>query len=204
MDFYLHVTKLMKKLPIKMSFLIASFLLGLVACASSEEDLTDNAESEGTQSVCTSAAVSLTSLCSANPALHRAWRVRNGNTASVNVSWKVYGTGQTGTYEARTDDSFFLTSTIGGPNTVVLTYADPCTGQVQSTVKASGGAACLLGTQSLYSACSAGSSCQSGLCYSYGQAGSLCSQYCRNDADCPAPSSGCNNRGVCKRPGGAT
>jgi hypothetical protein len=41
--------------------------------------------------------------------------------------------------------------------------------------------------------------CQSGLCFEYGEKGPHCTVPCPAAPDtCPAPSSGCNNKGVCK------
>lgn len=37
-------------------------------------------------------------------------------------------------------------------------------------------------------------------CFEYGEGGTFCSHTCTVDADCPAPSRGCNNKGICKRP----
>lgn len=48
--------------------------------------------------------------------------------------------------------------------------------------------------------CATNDQCASGLCFAYGQGYSLCSKPCSVDADCPAPSSGCNGKKVCKGP----
>lgn len=52
--------------------------------------------------------------------------------------------------------------------------------------------------------CTQTSECASGLCYRYNMAtvGMRCTKTCSGDGDCPAPSAGCNNMGVCKHPGG--
>ncbi len=52
------------------------------------------------------------------------------------------------------------------------------------------------------SSCTTNDDCESGLCYSFNQGGPLCDHSCTVDADCEAPSIGCNKMGVCKRPGG--
>lgn len=44
--------------------------------------------------------------------------------------------------------------------------------------------------------------CETGLCYAFNQGGPLCTHSCTVDTDCEAPSQGCNNMGVCKRPNG--
>jgi hypothetical protein len=52
--------------------------------------------------------------------------------------------------------------------------------------------------------CTQTSECASGLCYRYNMAtvGMRCTKTCSGDVDCPAPSAGCNNMGVCKHSGG--
>lgn len=52
----------------------------------------------------------------------------------------------------------------------------------------------------LFEVCTASSDCASDLCYAYGEGGMLCTQMCTTDADCPAPSPGCNMMGICRRP----
>lgn len=39
-------------------------------------------------------------------------------------------------------------------------------------------------------------------CFGFNQGGPHCTKECDVDADCEAPSTGCNGMGVCKRPGG--
>jgi len=85
----------------------------------------------------------LTSLCSNDPAAQRRWRVRNPNSSGVDVSWEVYGTSQAGTLVAPPGDSEFLTETVAGANTTVIRWTDH-NGIARSTVKASGGAQCVL------------------------------------------------------------
>lgn len=57
-----------------------------------------------------------------------------------------------------------------------------------------------MGTLELYSTCTESTECDSCLCYTYNQGAMICSKACELDTDCPAPSTGCNNMGVCKRP----
>lgn len=52
----------------------------------------------------------------------------------------------------------------------------------------------------LFAACADAAQCESGVCFAYGDGRSLCSKTCTGAADCPAPSSGCNGKGVCKPP----
>jgi hypothetical protein len=50
--------------------------------------------------------------------------------------------------------------------------------------------------------CTSDAECETGLCYTFSAKGSFCSMVCRTAADCPAPSTGCNNQTprVCKVP----
>ena len=50
----------------------------------------------------------------------------------------------------------------------------------------------------LLSPCSSDSDCASNLCFAFNAYGPHCSIRCAKDADCPAPSPGCSNKGVCK------
>ncbi|WKN42932.1 T9SS type A sorting domain-containing protein [Tunicatimonas pelagia] len=84
----------------------------------------------------------LTSMCSDNPRQQRRWRVRNPNEEDVIYSYVVYGTQQREeNLIAPSGDSFFFTTTVGGPNTTKIFWEDE-NGVEQSTVKASGGASC--------------------------------------------------------------
>jgi hypothetical protein len=49
-------------------------------------------------------------------------------------------------------------------------------------------------------ACMMNEECETGLCHAFNMKGQRCSQACGVDADCPPPSPGCNNMGVCKAP----
>lgn len=42
--------------------------------------------------------------------------------------------------------------------------------------------------------------CESGMCHVYNAKGPKCTLPCTSAADCPPPSPGCNNMGVCKAP----
>jgi hypothetical protein len=44
--------------------------------------------------------------------------------------------------------------------------------------------------------------CETGLCYNFNMKGPHCTHACEVDADCEAPSPGCNGMGVCKAPDG--
>jgi hypothetical protein len=48
--------------------------------------------------------------------------------------------------------------------------------------------------------CTTSAQCESMLCFQYNTGASLCSKKCTTDNDCPAPSPGCNNMGICKKP----
>lgn len=52
----------------------------------------------------------------------------------------------------------------------------------------------------LFAPCTDAAQCESGLCFEYGDARSLCTTSCSGPTDCPAPSTGCNGKGVCKPP----
>lgn len=48
--------------------------------------------------------------------------------------------------------------------------------------------------------CKKDEDCASGQCHTYNAKGQKCTISCQTDSDCPAPSPGCNNMGVCKAP----
>ncbi len=50
------------------------------------------------------------------------------------------------------------------------------------------------------STCTTDDECESGQCHLFTQSGSFCTKDCKTTADCPPPSAGCNNRGICKAP----
>lgn len=84
-------------------------------------------------------ALQLTSMCSDDPALTRAWRVRNPNAFDVDFTWKLYGTSIDGAGVAPASaDYFFETPTQPGPNTLIIFVAG-----IQQAVKASGGQQCV-------------------------------------------------------------
>ncbi len=59
-----------------------------------------------------------------------------------------------------------------------------------------GGAALL----PLMAPCNDDGQCETGLCYPFNAKGPHCTKPCDGDGDCPAPSPGCNNMGICKAP----
>jgi hypothetical protein len=84
------------------------------------------------------AKLKLTSMCSADPALTRRWRVRNSNTFPLPFTWEIYGNGQAGSGVAVAGgDVFFESNTVNGANTLRLFVG----GRIQE-VKASGAARC--------------------------------------------------------------
>jgi hypothetical protein len=52
----------------------------------------------------------------------------------------------------------------------------------------------------LYSPCTTDGECDSGFCFLYNNGNRRCTKTCVTSAECPAPSSGCNAKGVCKDP----
>ena len=83
-------------------------------------------------------ALQLTSMCSNDPALTRAWRVRNPNAFDINFTWKLYGTPIDGVATAPASaDYFFETPTQPGANTLIIFVNG-----LQQAVKASGGQRC--------------------------------------------------------------
>ena len=48
--------------------------------------------------------------------------------------------------------------------------------------------------------CLTNEECETGLCHPFNAKGPRCSQPCKEPTDCPPPSTGCNNQGVCKAP----
>ncbi|MFO0676618.1 MAG: hypothetical protein U0169_08795 [Polyangiaceae bacterium] len=50
------------------------------------------------------------------------------------------------------------------------------------------------------SPCETNEQCDTGLCFLFNAKGPHCSKACTNAAECPAPSTGCNNMGTCKAP----
>lgn len=52
----------------------------------------------------------------------------------------------------------------------------------------------------LIAACDNDAQCASGLCFLFNAKGPKCTLRCSVDSDCPPPTAGCNNMGVCKAP----
>lgn len=48
--------------------------------------------------------------------------------------------------------------------------------------------------------CDSDAECTTGLCFSFNMKGKRCSRRCTSASECPPPSAGCNNQGVCKAP----
>lgn len=48
--------------------------------------------------------------------------------------------------------------------------------------------------------CADDADCESGICHVFNAKGPKCTLACQSAADCPPPSPGCNNMGVCKAP----
>lgn len=48
--------------------------------------------------------------------------------------------------------------------------------------------------------CDEDEQCETGLCHPFNAKGPHCSQPCSDPSDCPPPSPGCNNMGICKVP----
>ncbi len=51
---------------------------------------------------------------------------------------------------------------------------------------------------SFLAACKSNADCDSGFCGDFPSKGPHCTTSCKADADCPAPSTGCNPKGQCK------
>ena len=83
-----------------------------------------------------------------------------------------------------------------------------CTGAVVPTVAASSGAGGAGGEGGEGGAallpfmadCELDAECETGLCHVFAAKGPKCSKACATAADCPPPSPGCNNMGICKAP----
>ncbi len=50
------------------------------------------------------------------------------------------------------------------------------------------------------SVCDADAQCDTGLCYLFAAKGQRCTRHCTQPTECPPPSTGCNNMGLCKAP----
>ena len=87
--------------------------------------------------------LSLTSVCSNDPAVERRWQITNPNTFEVPVTWQVLETNQTADLVVPSGDSYFFTQAVLGENIVVIVWADEF-GVAQSDV-ATGGVECLRG-----------------------------------------------------------
>ncbi|HWL84564.1 MAG TPA: hypothetical protein VNO21_02110 [Polyangiaceae bacterium] len=56
------------------------------------------------------------------------------------------------------------------------------------------------GKLALMQPCDRDDQCETGLCFPFNAKGPHCSKRCKSDTDCPSPSTGCSNMGVCKAP----
>ena len=68
------------------------------------------------------------------------------------------------------------------------------------TPGADAGADASTGAAGYLEACTVDSDCQSGFCGSFPSRGDKCTLHCASDADCPAPSPGCNPKLMCRSP----
>ncbi|MBX3203429.1 MAG: hypothetical protein KF764_00110 [Labilithrix sp.] len=56
------------------------------------------------------------------------------------------------------------------------------------------------GSKKLFEPCTTSDECEDCACEAFGARGQLCTRSCTSLDDCPAPSSACTNRGVCRPP----
>lgn len=54
------------------------------------------------------------------------------------------------------------------------------------------------GKRALFEECAESDDCASELCFEYGMGQRRCTKTCSTASECPAPSPGCNNKGVCR------
>lgn len=57
------------------------------------------------------------------------------------------------------------------------------------------------GKRALFASCTTNEECESGLCFEFGMGQRICTKPCTAATaatDCPLPSPGCNNKGVCR------
>jgi hypothetical protein len=64
-----------------------------------------------------------------------------------------------------------------------------------------GGANCTDGGATYLQACTDNNDCVCGICHNFMMQGvTVCTIQCASNADCPAPSAGCNGMGICRPP----
>lgn len=66
----------------------------------------------------------LDAVCSDHPQTTRRWRITNPNPFAIEVQWAVHKTSQQGTLSAPPGQSYFVTNTVHGTNTVIITWRD--------------------------------------------------------------------------------
>jgi hypothetical protein len=66
----------------------------------------------------------LDAVCSDNPQTTRRWKITNPNPFNIQVDWAVHKTNQRGTVSAPPGQSYFVTNTVHGSNTVIITWRD--------------------------------------------------------------------------------
>jgi len=86
------------------------------------------------------------------------------------------------------------TTTSASSTTTTSSSTSASTGAASSSGGADGGLLPFL------AACTQNAQCTTGLCFDFPAKGDFCTKPCTSPADCPAPSPGCNGKGVCKAP----
>jgi hypothetical protein len=66
----------------------------------------------------------LDAVCSDNPQTTRRWKITNPNPFNIEVEWAVHKTSQRGTVSAPPGQSYFVTNTVHGSNTTIITWRD--------------------------------------------------------------------------------
>ncbi len=86
--------------------------------------------------------LNLTSECYEDPA-ERRWRITNPNEFDVEVTWRVYGSTQSGTLTAAPGITYFITIAQAGPNTTIIEWLNE-KGELKQVTKASSNKPCCL------------------------------------------------------------
>jgi hypothetical protein len=66
----------------------------------------------------------LDAVCSDNPQTTRRWKITNPNPFDIEVEWAIHKTNQRGTVSAPPGQSYFVTNTVHGTNTAIITWKD--------------------------------------------------------------------------------
>lgn len=66
----------------------------------------------------------LSAVCSDNPSATRRWKITNPNPVGIDVEWSLHGTSQKGELTAPPGVSYFVTKTVRGNNTALITWRD--------------------------------------------------------------------------------